>query len=142
MQTFRVLAVLFVVGLGILAYALLGRSGREAPVAVAVPPHPIPVSQLTEMQPVKDIQLEYHQPDLPPYPGHDQFVSQCIICHSPRYVFNQPVFPRKTWTVIVHKMVKGYGAPITPSQEKEVVGYLVSWHGTEDASSAPTQSRK
>jgi hypothetical protein len=31
-------------------------------------------------------------------------------------------------------MVKGYGAPIVPEQEREIVNYLVSWHGTEDVS--------
>jgi hypothetical protein len=30
-------------------------------------------------------------------------------------------------------MVKGYGAPIDPQQEKVIVDYLVSWHGKEDA---------
>jgi hypothetical protein len=29
-------------------------------------------------------------------------------------------------------MVKGYGAPIDPTQEKVIVNYLVSWHGKED----------
>jgi hypothetical protein len=36
-------------------------------------------------------------------------------------------------------MVKGYGAPIDPEQEKEIVNYLVSWHGKEDLP-APAQS--
>jgi hypothetical protein len=52
-------------------------------------------------------------------------------------VVNQPAFPRKVWTAEVHKMVKGYGAPIDPEQEKVIVNYLVSWHGKEDM---PAQS--
>jgi hypothetical protein len=52
-------------------------------------------------------------------------------------VLNQPAFPRKTWTAEVHKMVKGYGAPIDPQQEREIVDYLVAWHGKEDM---PAQS--
>jgi sulfite dehydrogenase (cytochrome) subunit B len=134
MQTLRVIAVLSIVGLGILVYALWGRAGRSRSIAVANAPRVISVSQLKDMQPVKDIALEYHQPDLPPGPGHDQFAAQCVICHSPRYVVNQPFFPRKTWTAEVHKMVKAYGALITPDEEKEIVSYLVSWHGTEGAS--------
>lgn len=142
MQTLRILAVLFIVGAGIVAYALWGRSGREASLASAAPPRSISIAQLTDLQPVKDIQLEYHMPDMPPGPGHDEFATQCVICHSPRYVLNQPVFPRKTWTVEVHKMVKAYGAPITPDGEKQIVDYLVNWHGKEDAPAAPTQNTK
>ena len=137
MQTLRVLVVLFLAGVGILVYALWGRSGREASIARKSSPRIIPISQLTEMQPVKDIELEYHQPDLPPGPGHDQFAAQCVICHSPRYVLNQPAFPRKTWTTEVHKMIKGYGAPIDSQQERGIVNYLVAWHGKEDM---PAQS--
>jgi mono/diheme cytochrome c family protein len=132
MQTLRVMAALVVFGAAILSYALWGRAGRERK-AVSVPVSPeIPVAALTSTQPVKEIELEYHQPDLPPGPGHDAFAVQCVICHSPRYVLNQPIFPRKTWTAEVHKMVKGYGAPIDAEQEREIVDYLVSWHGKED----------
>lgn len=142
MQTLRVLTVLVIVGIGILAYALWGHSGRQASLAPAAGPRVIPVSQLTELQPVKDIELAYHQPDLPPGPGHDQFATQCVICHSPRYVLNQPTFPRKTWKVEVHKMAKAYGAPINSDQEAEIVNYLVSWHGKEDEPAEPTQNTK
>lgn len=142
MQTLRVLAVLFIVGVGIVAYALWGRSGREASLPPAAPSNAIPLAQLTELRPVKDIKLEYHMPDMPPGPGHEQFATQCVICHSPRYVLNQPIFPRKTWTTEVHKMVKAYGAPIDPNDEKQIVNYLVSWHGKEDAPAAPTENTK
>jgi sulfite dehydrogenase (cytochrome) subunit B len=131
-QTLRVIVVLLIVAVAILAYALWGRAGRER--SAALPPQElvIPVSRLTEVKPVKEIELDYHAPDLPPGPGQDEFATQCVICHSPRYVLNQPAFPRKTWTAEVHKMVKGYGAPIDPEQEKVIVDYLVSWHGKED----------
>ncbi len=142
MQTLRVLAVLTIVGIGIIAYALWGRSGREASMASAAPTPVIPISRLTELRPVKDIELQYHQPGLPPGPHQQLFATQCVICHSPRYVLNQPVFPRKTWAVEVHKMAKAYGAPITPDQEPLLVDYLVSWHGKEDAPAAPTQNTK
>jgi mono/diheme cytochrome c family protein len=131
-QTLRVVVLLLAVAVAILAYALWGRAGRER--SAALPPQEpvIPVSRLTEAKPVKQIELDYHAPDLPPGPGQDEFATQCVICHSPRYVINQPAFPRKTWTAEVHKMVKGYGAPIDPEQESEIVDYLVSWHGKED----------
>src|ERR1700733_6790751 len=134
MQTLRVVVVLLIVAVAILAYALWGRAGRER--SAALPPQQpvIPVSRLTEVRPLKEIELDYHAPDLPPGPGQDVFATQCVICHSPRYVINQPAFPRKTWTAEVHKMVKCYGAPIVPEQKREIVNYLVSWHGTEDVS--------
>ena len=134
MQTLRIVVVLLAVAVAILAYALWGRADRERRATLPPKEPAISVSQLTEIKPVKDIDLDYHAPDLPPGPGQDTFATQCVICHSPRYVLNQPVFPRKVWTAEVHKMVKGYGAPIDPAQEKVIVNYLVSWHGKEDVS--------
>jgi mono/diheme cytochrome c family protein len=131
-QTLRVVVVLLSVAVAILAYAFSGRAGRERHAALPPKEPMISVSQLTEMKPVKEIDLDYHAPDLPPGPGQDVFATECVICHSPRYVLNQPAFPRKVWTAEVHKMVKGYGAPIDPAQEKVIVNYLVSWHGKED----------
>jgi mono/diheme cytochrome c family protein len=137
-QTLRVVIVLLAVAVAILSYALWGRAGRERRAALPPEEPVISVSQLTERKPVKEIELDYHSPDLPPGPGQDVFATQCVICHSPRYVLNQPAFPRKIWTAEVHKMVKGYGAPIDPAQEKVIVDYLVSWHGKEDA---PVQTK-
>ena len=137
MQTLRVVAVLLVVAVAILAYALWGRTSRERRAALPPQESVIPISRLSEAKPIKEIDLDYHAPDLPPGPGRDVFATQCVICHSPRYVINQPSFPRKIWTAEVHKMVVGYGAPIDPPQEKVIVDYLVSWHGKEDT---PAQS--
>jgi mono/diheme cytochrome c family protein len=134
MYTSRVLLIVGAVGVAILAYAVYGKAGslvRSSPPAPAVA---IPVSQLTAREPVKQIELEYHQPDLPPGPGHDVFAAKCVVCHSPRYVLNQPLFPREVWAAEVQKMVKAYGAPIVSDEEKAIVNYLVSWHGREDQS--------
>jgi sulfite dehydrogenase (cytochrome) subunit B len=132
MQTLRVVVLLLIVAVAMLAYALWGRAGRERNAALPQQKPVIPVSRLTETKPVKEIDLDYHTPDLPPGPFQDVFATQCVICHSPRYVLNQPAFPRKTWTAEVHKMVKSYGAPIDSQQEREIVNYLVAWHGKED----------
>ena len=137
MHTLRVVVLLLIVAVAILAYALWGRAGRERNAALPRQETVIPVSRLTEVKPVKAIDLEYHAPDLPPGPYQDVFAAQCVICHSPRYVLNQPAFPRKTWTAEVHKMVKSYGAPIDSQQERAIVDYLVAWHGEEDM---PAQS--
>jgi sulfite dehydrogenase (cytochrome) subunit B len=142
MQTFRVLAVLVLIGILILGYAIWGHAGHETSTWPAAEPSPISVAQLAMTQPVKDIEMEYHQPDLPPGPGHDRFADQCVVCHSPRYVVDQPIFSRKIWTAEVQKMVKAYGAMIPPDQQKEIVNYLVYWHGKEDAAAVPGQKAK
>jgi len=140
--TLRVLGILAFVGIGIVIYAVWGRSGPQvAPPSTSTKPIPS-VVQLLREQPVKQIALEYHQPDLPPGPGREQFATQCVICHSPRYVLNQPIFPRKTWKAEVDKMIKAYGAPITPDQETSIVNYLVIWHGKEAAPAGLTQYTK
>lgn len=142
MQTFRVLVVLIFIGACILAYGIWGHGGNPTPTGPAETPHASAVTPLATKQPVKIIELEYHQPDLPPGPGHDEFARQCVVCHSPRYVVDQPIFSRKTWISEVQKMVKAYGAMITPDEQKEIVNYLVYWHGKEDASTAPTLQKQ
>jgi mono/diheme cytochrome c family protein len=142
MQTFRVLVVLMFIGACILAYAIWGRAGSPASLAATEASPLIGAAPLATTQPVKNIELAYHQPDLPPGPGHDQLAAQCVICHSPRYVLDQPIFPRKTWTSEVQKMVKAYGAMITPDEQKQIVNYLVYWHGKEDAPAAPALQKQ
>jgi sulfite dehydrogenase (cytochrome) subunit B len=137
MQSLRILAALLIVGVGILVYAVWGGPGRQPNSASAPVSLPVPVAELTARQPVKEISVEYHTPDMPPGPGREPFATQCVICHSPRYILNQPIFPRKTWTAEVLKMVKVYGASITPNDQKQIVDYLVYWHGREDAAPHP-----
>jgi mono/diheme cytochrome c family protein len=142
MQTFRVLVVLMLIGACILAYGIWGRNSNPRSTGPAETPHAIAVPPLATMQPVKIIELEYHQPDLPPGPGRNEFAKQCVVCHSPRYVVDQPIFPRKTWTSEVQKMVKAYGAMITSDEQKEIVNYLVYWHGKEDAATVPALEKQ
>jgi hypothetical protein len=78
------------------------------------------------------IVLIHDEPELPPGPGRTQFATDCIICHSPRYITIQPHFPRKVWKAEVHKMVDVYGAPISESDQAEIVDYLTATFGTED----------
>lgn len=83
--------------------------------------------------PIRSIQLPHDEPELPPGRGRDAFVAGCVTCHSPRYVTNQPVFSRTTWTEEVNKMGKTFGAPIPADRVPEIVDYLVMFHGKEDA---------
>jgi mono/diheme cytochrome c family protein len=58
------------------------------------------------------IVMPHDEPVFPPGPGHDEFVSACVVCHSPRYVTMQPRFSRTTWLSEVNKMKDVYGAHI------------------------------
>ena len=41
----------------------------------------------------------------------------------------QPRFPRKVWKAEVHKMVDVYGAPISESDQAQIVDYLTATFG-------------
>jgi mono/diheme cytochrome c family protein len=82
---------------------------------------------------VQAIVLAHDEPELPPGPGRQQFSTQCVICHSPRYITMQPHFPRKVWKAEVQKMVTAYKAPISEPDQAQIVSYLVAAFGTEDS---------
>lgn len=68
--------------------------------------------------------------DLPKHEGYKTFYSNCVVCHSDRYIVNQPDFSEKQWTALVTKMQKTFGAPVTDSSAKIIIQYLVSIKGT------------
>jgi hypothetical protein len=88
--------------------------GRSAP----TPPPTVHTLRL----PVEDVTL-------PDHPGRDQVTSSCAVCHSPRYVLDQPPLPRKTWEAEVDKMRKVYGAPVRDEDVAAIVDYLVAVRG-------------
>lgn len=75
--------------------------------------------------------LPTDDPRLPAGPGQVAFLTSCLVCHSSRYVSDQPRFPRKVWAAEVEKMTKTYGASIAPDQAAQIVDYLVAIHGAE-----------
>jgi mono/diheme cytochrome c family protein len=75
------------------------------------------------------ITLPHFEPELPTAPGRKAFMAACVSCHSARYVFMQPKFPRKQWEETVGKMIKVYGAHLDTNQLHEIVGYLVAVNG-------------
>ena len=91
-------------------------------------PQPIPPS----VSAAKSITIPHDEPYLPQLRGHDAFVSNCVICHTPRYISSQPNFERSVWTAVVNKMINVYGAPIAASDVPAIVNYLVAWNGQED----------
>src|ERR1700685_798177 len=46
---------------------------------------------------VHTILLPHDEPLFPPGRGREEFVTACVVCHSPRYITMQPRFSRATW---------------------------------------------
>ena len=87
--------------------------------------------------PVHTIVMPHDEPVFPPGPGREEFVTACVVCHSPRYITMQPRFSRSTWLGEVNKMKDVYGAHISDEQVLKITGYVVSINGKPDAAQAP-----
>ena len=87
--------------------------------------------------PVHTIVMPHDEPVFPPGPGREEFVTTCVVCHSPRYITMQPQFSRTTWLSEVKKMKDIYGAHISDEQVLKITDYLVSINGKPDAGQAP-----
>jgi sulfite dehydrogenase (cytochrome) subunit B len=66
---------------------------------------------------------------LKPGPGMEVARANCGICHSTDYIVRQPQGDAKQWEAVVTKMVKVFGAPISPENGKTIVEYLSSAYG-------------
>lgn len=73
--------------------------------------------------------LKNVQVTLPTAAGSQTFNANCVICHSAALVATQPDFPEKTWTSIVTKMRKTFGAPVSDSAAKIIIQYLSTVKG-------------
>ena len=87
--------------------------------------------------PVHTIVMPHDEPEFPPGPGRDEFVTACVVCHSPRYITMQPRFPRATWLSEVKKMKDTYGAHISDEQALKIADYLFSINGKAGSGQAP-----
>ncbi len=87
--------------------------------------------------PVHTIVMPHDEPVFPPGPGRDEFVTACVVCHSPRYITMQPRFSRTTWLGEVNKMKDTYGAHISDEQVLRITDYLVSINGKAGTGQAP-----
>ena len=85
----------------------------------------------------KTITLPQFEPALPDGPGRELVLSNCVICHSTRFIGMQPRFPRAVWQAEVDKMRKTFGAPIQDDVAAKIVDYLVATRGTEPAVAKP-----
>ena len=91
----------------------------------------------TPDSPVHTIVMPHDEPAFPPGPGRDEFVTACVVCHSPRYITMQPRFPRTTWLSEVKKMKDVYGAHISEEQVPRITDYLVLINGKATTGQAP-----
>jgi hypothetical protein len=87
--------------------------------------------------PVHTIVMPHDEPVFPPGPGRDEFVTACVVCHSPRYITMQPRFSRTVWMGEVIKMKDVYGAHISNEQVLKITDYVVSINGKPDSGQAP-----
>jgi mono/diheme cytochrome c family protein len=68
---------------------------------------------------------------LKPGAGRDVVEHHCHVCHSLDYPrTNAPFLSRQGWETEVNKMIKAYGAEITPDDAKIIVDYLAANYGT------------
>lgn len=63
---------------------------------------------------------------LKPGPGMEVTRANCGVCHSTDYIVRQPPGDAKQWQPEVTKMIKVFGAPVAPENEKTIVEYLSS----------------
>ncbi len=58
--------------------------------------------------------------------GADQISANCMSCHTPGMILNQPALTRAEWAGEVAKMVKVYKAPVEAADIPAIVSYLAS----------------
>ena len=67
---------------------------------------------------------------LAPGPGMEVTRASCGLCHSTDYIVRQPRSTAQQWQAEVTKMVKVFGAPVNPENEKTIAEYLASAYGS------------
>jgi mono/diheme cytochrome c family protein len=87
--------------------------------------------------PVHTIVLPHDEPVFPPGVGREEFVTACVVCHSPRYITMQPRFSRATWLSEVKKMKDVYGAHISDEQAVQIADYLFVINGAAATGKGP-----
>ncbi len=105
--------------------------GRNAAVYAALLAFAITVAAPAAQR--TSIQLPPDNPhaQLKPGPGEEVTSRACSICHSTDYIVTQPHLDAQHWDAEVQKMIKVFGAPITPSDAKIISDYLARNYGSE-----------
>ncbi|HZP22260.1 MAG TPA: hypothetical protein VFB04_02365 [Terriglobales bacterium] len=79
------------------------------------------------------IKLPDYAGEVPKGPNVQVYESNCLLCHSARYVTTQPPFSAQTWEKEVKKMVDAYGANISEPDQHKIVEYLVAVRGVPES---------
>jgi cytochrome c5 len=66
---------------------------------------------------------------LKPGPGVEVVDRACRSCHSGEYIVMQPRGDAQQWHGVVTKMIKVFGANISPEDAEAIVRYLASAYG-------------
>ena len=65
-------------------------------------------------------------------PGSEETQNQCAACHSLDYIqMNSPFQSEKVWSNEVNKMIKVFGANISPEEAKTIISYLSANYGAK-----------
>lgn len=78
---------------------------------------------------VHQITLPHDDPEFPPGPGRELFLSRCTVCHTLRYITMQPNFPEKVWAKETAKMINTFGAHISGEEARQITKYLATIKG-------------
>ena len=104
--------------------------------AAAPTPKPVAVKKKHAVRPRGEMPSETVTIDLPAgddvYPDKPGAVvvdRNCLSCHSPEVVANQPQLTRAQWAAEVKKMREAFKAPIADDDEQTILDYLVSLRG-------------
>lgn len=63
--------------------------------------------------------------------GREAVMNNCAACHSLDYIQMNSPFPGGAgWEASVNKMIKVFGAQISPEDAKEIISYLKSQYGS------------
>ena len=110
---------------------LPGTTAAAAPIS-----KPVAVKKKHAARPRGDMPSETVTIDLPSgddvYPDKPGAVvvdRNCLSCHSPEVVANQPQLTRAQWAAEIKKMREAFKAPIADDDEQTILDYLVSLRG-------------
>ena len=74
--------------------------------------------------------------ELPPGPGAEAVAANCLACHSPSTMLQQPRMSREKWLATITKMRETYKAPVDEAAIPQIVDYLVAAQESEAAREA------
>lgn len=75
--------------------------------------------------------------ELPPGPGVAAVAENCMACHSPSTMLQQPRISREKWRSIIGKMISVYKAPVDEAAIPAITDYFVAVQAAQGNTPAP-----